>query len=51
MIQKNGWDQVVIISAEDYMQITKGANINPQVKKSLERSIKRWDNLYESLAK
>lgn len=51
MVQKNGRDQVVIMSAEDYSQITKGSNVNPSVKKSLERSLKRWDKLYESLAK
>lgn len=51
MVQKNGRDQVVIMSADDYAEITKSSNVNPQVKQSLERSLKRWDKLYESLAR
>jgi len=51
MVQKNGRDQVVIISAEDYEALSKKTNVNPQVKKSLERSLKRWDKLYEALAR
>lgn len=51
MIQKNGRDQVVMLSAEDYERIILQSNVNPAVKSSLERSMKRWDKLYVSLAK
>ena len=50
-VQKNGRDQVVIISAEDYEAIIKNNNVAPEIQTSLERSLKRWDKLYEALAK
>ena len=51
MIQKNGRDQVVMLSAEDYQRIIRESDVNPVVKTSLERSLKRWDKLYTALAK
>ena len=51
MIQKNGRDQAVILSAEEFNRIASETNVNPLVKSSLERSLKRWDKLYEALAR
>jgi prevent-host-death family protein len=51
MIQKNGRDQVVVLSVDEFNKITNERDVNPLVKNSLERSLKRWDKLYESLAK
>ncbi len=50
MIQKNGRDQVVMISAETYKRIIQESGVNPQVSASLQRSMKRWDKLYQTLA-
>lgn len=51
MIQKNGRDQVVMISAETYQRIIQESGVNPHVSASLQRSMKRWDKLYQTLAK
>lgn len=51
MIQKNGRDQVVVVSADDFARMNNSKNIDPRVATSLTRSIKRWDKLYTSLSK
>ena len=51
-IQKNGRNYRVILAAEDYENlISKSGGMDPVVKNSLERSMKRWDKLYTVLAK
>ncbi len=51
MIQKNGRDQVVIISAEEYEAIKVKAVSNPLIKEAHKRSIERRRSVYEALAK
>lgn len=51
MIQKNGRDQVVMVSVEDYQRMVQESAVNPGVRASLNRSLKKWDKLYTSLAK
>ena len=51
MIQKNGRDQVVMISAEEYQRLAQQNIVNPEVSSSLQRSMKKWDKLYKTLAK
>ncbi|MEL7430453.1 MAG: type II toxin-antitoxin system Phd/YefM family antitoxin [Pseudomonadota bacterium] len=51
IIQKNGRDQVVMLSVEEYRQIVETSAVNPSVRKSLDRSLKQWDKLYTTLAK
>ena len=50
-IQKNGKNLRVIMSMEEYEKLTAASEINPDVVHSYERSLKRWDKLYEALAK
>ncbi len=50
-IQKNGRNVAVVVSADEFRRISGAEAVRPEVKKSLERSIKRWDKVYEALAK
>ena len=51
VIQKNGRDVAVVLSAEEFKRMTQVSLVNPEVKRSLERSIGRWDKVYQELAK
>jgi prevent-host-death family protein len=51
MIQKNGRDQVVIISASEYEEIKAKQAANPLVQAAHKRSIERRRSVYEALAK
>ena len=51
-IQKNGRNYRVVLAAEDYERLVSASGgIEPAIKTSLERSMKRWDKLYTSLAR
>jgi prevent-host-death family protein len=50
-IQKNGREIAVILSFEEFKNLTQNAGIGADVRTSLERSIKRWDDVYRALAK
>ena len=51
MVQKNGRDQVVIISAEDYEEIQKVTDNTDMIMKLHEESIEEFSDLYTELAK
>jgi prevent-host-death family protein len=51
MVQKNGRDQVVIISAEDYEEIQKITDNTDMIMKLHEESIEEFSDLYTELAK
>ena len=51
LIEKNGRDVAVLLSKADYDRIIASTSIDSQVKTSLERSMKRWNTVYEALAK
>lgn len=52
-IQKNGRDVAYLVSKDDFEKFTggDGDKVNPLVKTSLERSLKKWPKVYEALAK
>jgi prevent-host-death family protein len=50
-IQKNGREVAVILSFEVFKSLTQNAGVGADVRTSLERSIKRWDDVYRALAK
>ena len=50
LIEKNGRDVAVLLSKADYDRIIASTSIDSQVKTSLERSMKRWNTVYEALA-
>ena len=50
-IRKNGRDIRVVISTEEYERLTGASSIDPKVQTSLERSMKRWNRVYEALAR
>ncbi|KJS11804.1 MAG: hypothetical protein VR78_12405 [Hoeflea sp. BRH_c9] len=50
-ICKNGRNIRIVLSTEEYERLTGGASIDPKVQTSLERSMKRWNKVYEALAK
>ena len=50
-IQKNGRNVAVLVSADEFQRISGAEAVRPEVKKSLDRSMKRWDKVYEALAK
>jgi prevent-host-death family protein len=53
-IQKNGRDVAVVLSAEEYADLTERAGatkVRPLVDKLLARSVERRRSLYEALAK
>jgi prevent-host-death family protein len=51
-IQKNGRNYRVILSSEEFERIVAAsAGIDPTLQTSLERSIRRWNKVYEELAK
>lgn len=53
-IQKNGRDFAVVLSADEYAELTERAGatkVRPLVEKLLARSIERRRSLYEALAK
>ena len=49
-IQRNGRDLAVVLSADEYRQLT-AARVNPQVAKLHAESVARWGKVYEALAK
>ncbi len=51
MIQKNGRDQVVIISASEYTQLQKSNDNTDQIMRLHEESIEQFGDLYTELAK
>ena len=51
MVQKNGRDQVVIMSAEDYEEIQKITDNTDMIMKLHEESIEEFSDLYTELAK
>jgi prevent-host-death family protein len=51
-IHKNGRPVRVLLAAEEYERlISTSGEMDPRVKTSLERSMKRWDKLYTALAR
>lgn len=50
-IKKNGRDYAVILSAEEFKRLIEASSIDPVLQTSLERSMDRWDKVYEALAK
>ena len=50
-IRKNGRDIRVVLSTEEYERLIGGNSIDSRVQTSLERSMKRWNKVYEALAK
>jgi prevent-host-death family protein len=51
-IQKNGRPFRVILNAEEFRRILAASSeVDPAVQTSLHRSLKRWDKLYDALAK
>jgi prevent-host-death family protein len=50
-IQKNGRDFAVILSADEFKRITESTTMDPVLQTSLERSMGRWNKVYEALAK
>jgi prevent-host-death family protein len=50
-IQKNGREIAVILSFEEFKSLTQNAGVGADVRTSLERSMKRWDDVYRALAK
>lgn len=50
-IRKNGRDVRVVISSEEYARLIGGHAVDTKVHTSLERSMKRWNRVYEALAK
>lgn len=51
-IQKNGRDVRIVLAAEEYERLVSASSgLDPSVKSSLERSMKRWDKLYTALAR
>ncbi len=51
LIQKNGRDLRVVLTVEEYERLAGAAGVDPGLKTSLERSMKRWSRVYEALAK
>ena len=50
-IRKNGRNIRVVLSTEEYERLIGGNSVDPKVQTSLERSMKRWNRVYEALAK
>ena len=50
-IQKNGRDFAVILSADEFKKLTDPTTMDSTIQTSLERSMSRWNNVYEALAK
>lgn len=51
VISKNGRERVVMLSVEAYRKLRDEAGVRPEIKTALERSMRRWDRVYECLAK
>jgi prevent-host-death family protein len=51
VIEKNGRDVAVLLSKAEYDRIMGSTTIDADVRTSLERSMKRWNRVYEALAK
>jgi prevent-host-death family protein len=51
IIERNGRDVAVLLSKAEYDRIMGSATIDVDVRTSLERSMKRWNRVYEALAK
>jgi prevent-host-death family protein len=51
VIEKNGRDVAVLLSKAEYDRMMGSATIDVDVRTSLERSMKRWNRVYEALAK
>ncbi|MCZ4289806.1 type II toxin-antitoxin system prevent-host-death family antitoxin [Hoeflea alexandrii] len=51
VIRKNGRDIRVVLSTEEYERLLGSNSVDPKVQTSLERSMKRWNKVYEALAK
>ena len=51
VIRKNGRDIRVVLSTEEYERLVGANSVDPKVQTSLERSMKRWNKVYEALAK
>ena len=51
VIEKNGRDVAVLLSKAEYDRIVGSNSIDTDVRTSLERSMKRWNRVYEALAK
>jgi prevent-host-death family protein len=51
VIEKNGRDVAVLLSKAEYDRIMGSTTIDVDVRTSLERSMKRWNRVYEALAK
>ena len=51
VIRKNGRDIRVVLSTEEYERLLGSNSVDPKVQTSLERSMKRWNRVYEALAK
>lgn len=51
IVQKNGRDAAVILSMEEFRRLTQKDGVAPEVRTSLERSMRRWNELYKALAK
>jgi prevent-host-death family protein len=51
MIQKNGREIAVVLSYEEFKRLTQQVCVGSDLRISLQRSMKRWDNVYRALAK
>lgn len=50
-IQKNGRDVAVVVSPEQFAQMSQQPAVNPLIEKLLARSIERRASLYKALAR
>jgi prevent-host-death family protein len=51
VIQKNGREIAVLLSSEEFKRLTQQAGVGSDLRISLQRSMRRWDNVYRALAK
>ena len=51
IIEKNRRDVAVLLSKAEYDRIISPTTIDADVRTSLERSMKKWNRVYEALAK
>jgi prevent-host-death family protein len=50
-IQKNGREIAVVLSFEEFKRLAGQSSVGADLRTSLQRSMKRWDNVYRALAK
>jgi PHD/YefM family antitoxin component YafN of YafNO toxin-antitoxin module len=48
-IQQGGLDMAVMLSIEHFHSLTKNSEVGTDMRNSLDRSMKRWDELYRAL--